>query len=55
MSLDEWHKRAIENDELIQWLRREMETALAAQHELFSEIVETTGVTDGGGEATPQA
>lgn len=55
MSLDEWHARAVENDELIQWLRREMELALAAQHDLYLEIVETTTgvIDDGGGEAAP--
>jgi hypothetical protein len=46
MTLDQWHAKAIENAELIDWLRDELDIALRAQHAIFSEIVETSGVVD---------
>lgn len=40
MNLDEFNQRAIENDELIARLRRELADALAAREKLFSAPVE---------------
>lgn len=40
VNLDEFNQRAIENDELIARLRRELADALAAREKLFSAPVE---------------
>jgi hypothetical protein len=42
MTLDQWHAKAVANDELIQWLRCEMEEALTEQERLFREQPSTT-------------
>jgi len=50
MDLQEFNRRAVENDELIERLRRELSEALAAREALFrtpveDEALEATGAT----------
>jgi hypothetical protein len=40
LTLSQWHQRAVENDLLIDKLRRELAEALAAREALFSVVVE---------------
>ena len=40
MTLDSWHKLAVENDETITRLRRELAEAIVAREELFKVVIE---------------